>query len=305
MKNSKGFTLIELIVVIAIIGILAAVMMGTFSGGTDSARAARCMTNMRNLAAACQSYGMASSFYPAAGSIEYFKVDVSGGKRNMKEVYGEIKGWISWNSQGAYRNGPTSAKATSGWITSCYDQSDISRTYALTNGALWKYVSGSHEVYVCPHHSNVKKRLKPNWSYVMNAYFGWTARPGTDIYTEDDCPIHYYQDFKRADRFLLFAEIPFADIGTKSKETTSAGLQCDAVLQYKGLENSSQNETIGFNHRSGKTTFANVVFADGHTEKIIYPKNGLSEGEQQELTTWLCTGVDVSFDGKKYEKMTN
>ena len=304
MKRANGFTLIELIVVIAIIGILAAVMMGTFSGGSDSARAARCMTNMRNLAAACQSYGMATDFYPAAGSIEYFSIDASGGKRNLKESYHEIKGWISWNSQGAYRNNPTSPKATSGWITSCYDQNEVSRTYALTNGALWKYVSGSHEVYVCPHHRNVKSRLNPNWSYVMNAYFGWTARPGTDIYTEDDCPVHWYREFKRADRYLLFAEIPFANIGVQSQDSES-GLQCDAVLQYKDLDNCTANETIGFNHRSGQTVYANVVFADGHTEKIAYPKNGLSVGEQQDLTTWLCTGRDISFDGAKYEKMAN
>ena len=54
----KGFSLVELLVVIGIIGILAGVLMGVFSGGSDSARAARCLSNMKNLANACQTYGM-------------------------------------------------------------------------------------------------------------------------------------------------------------------------------------------------------------------------------------------------------
>ena len=38
MKPKKGFTLVELIVVIAVIGILAAVLIPTFTGATESAR---------------------------------------------------------------------------------------------------------------------------------------------------------------------------------------------------------------------------------------------------------------------------
>ena len=66
----KGFTLVELLVVIGILGILSAVLIGSFAGGTESARAVKCLTNMRNLATACQTYGMSYGFYPLAGSIE-------------------------------------------------------------------------------------------------------------------------------------------------------------------------------------------------------------------------------------------
>ncbi|EKE05254.1 MAG: hypothetical protein ACD_19C00380G0001, partial [uncultured bacterium] len=40
-KSTSGFTLIELMIVIAIIGILAVVVLGIFSGAQGSARDAR------------------------------------------------------------------------------------------------------------------------------------------------------------------------------------------------------------------------------------------------------------------------
>ena len=42
----KAFTIIELLVVIGIIGVLAGVLMTSFSGGTESARAAKCLTTV-------------------------------------------------------------------------------------------------------------------------------------------------------------------------------------------------------------------------------------------------------------------
>ena len=296
----KAFTLIEMLIVVAIIGILMGVLMGTFSGGTESARSARCLSNMRNLAAACQSAAMERGYYPPAGSVEQLSVSV-GRNRRGTSTYSEWPGWIGWNSQGVYANRPTQSRAQSSWYTSMYDSTDESRIYCLTNGVLWKYVSGNHDVYLCPSHVKAKKRLNPNWSYVMNAYFGWTARPGTDILSTGTDMCIQYGTLGRADRYLLFAEIPFAGIGVPAKESTT-GTDCDCILQYKGCPNCSANESIGFNHKVGKLTCANVVFADGHTEKLTYPKKGLSETELQELTQWLCTGIDVNFDGKRYDK---
>ena len=91
----KGFTLIELLVVVGIICILAGILLASFSGGTESARTAQCLTNMRNLATACQTYGMASGYYPGAGSYELFGIDESDGIRNAKKFYYDRPGWIS------------------------------------------------------------------------------------------------------------------------------------------------------------------------------------------------------------------
>ena len=54
VTNKKGFTLIELIVVIAIIAILAAVLIPRFAGFTESGRKSAAISNARNILVAVQ-----------------------------------------------------------------------------------------------------------------------------------------------------------------------------------------------------------------------------------------------------------
>ena len=297
----REFTQVELLVWEEIIGNLTTILVATFGTGTEAARATKCLTGMRNLANGVTSRAMDAGYYPLAGSVERFGIDESQGIKNVKEVYNEVPGWISWNSQQAYRSKPTSHISSSSWFISCYSQDKDARLYSLTNGTLWKYVSKNADVYVCPcHYRAMSKDLKPAWSYVMNARFGYD-----DTYGSGSKSQYFYGtrfgDLKRADRTLLFAEIPWAKSPTDPdpQYSTSSGIDFDCTLHYKDRD----KEIIGFNHKDGKRWVAHVVFADGHAEKLYQPIDGLDAEKVWELTKWLCTGKDVTFNGERYEEL--
>lgn len=301
----RAFSLVELLVVIGIIGILSGVVLGTFSGSTESARAARCLSNMRNLAAACQSAGLETGSYPPASSFEYCELKQQRDGDYAYEFF-EKKGWLSWYSEGSYQqeNGHAPTSSQAGSPVSMYNSDEAHRDFALTNGVIWKYTGKNRDVYLCPEHAKKMKPLNPFFSYVMNAKMCWDWKKGGGPLCDKDSlhtVLTTYGYLNRADRRLLFAEIPFQGIGCDAP--TDEGEMTDSVLQYLNCKECGTPEMIGFNHKSGKIYHAHVVFADGHVEKLVYPKGGLSEGELRDLTKWLCESTDYSFDGTAYEEL--
>jgi general secretion pathway protein G len=64
MKNQKGFTLIEIMVVVVILGILATIVLTNVMGREDEARINAAKTQIRNLEGALDGFKLDNGFYP-------------------------------------------------------------------------------------------------------------------------------------------------------------------------------------------------------------------------------------------------
>ena len=73
MKRPNGFTLVELLVVVGIIALLAALILPALSRARESARRATCMNNLRQLGLSFQMFAAESSGLLPPRGVPYFK----------------------------------------------------------------------------------------------------------------------------------------------------------------------------------------------------------------------------------------
>lgn len=65
MNNKKGFTLLEILVVVFILSLLAAIVAPQFMGRTEDAKIAQAKVQIRNFETALKLYKLDNGFYPS------------------------------------------------------------------------------------------------------------------------------------------------------------------------------------------------------------------------------------------------
>jgi prepilin-type N-terminal cleavage/methylation domain-containing protein len=314
-KNNKGFTLVELLVVISIIGILAAALTTQVTKARDVARAMRCKANLRNLAQAALNYGVDNGM-PFAGSYEVVPPPqrTSSGAGRKTNLH---KGWVDWTTENGeiekwpkdYSGGGPSFSGDGKMVAKAEGRAAL---MSVTNGVLWGYMGKDVSTYVCDAVKAMSSKMSNKKvdiyrTYVMNGYFG---------YNKDNMPtiqglagqyrpisLNDLSSGGNAGERVLFAELALdQEEGTKNTKIDGVlETRFDVYNTGRDTRRPYYKETIGFNHLVGKRYVSHLAYADGHVDVLNVALSELKPAQLKGLTYLLCNGKDVPGDSAKWK----
>ncbi len=296
-RKKVGFTLVELLVVMSIIGVLAAALVTQVSKMQETARAMKCKANLKNLATAAINYGVDHTILPWAGSHEHVYVNRT--SSGFVTKVGLRRGWVDWTTSGAtvelWPKDYSSGASFSGKGTMKTAMDGEAGFLSVTNGALWSYMGKDLSAYGCEaHKSRVKSesrtRTQIHRSYFMNSYFGYNKDYSPLSRSYRDVSVNALASRGSAANLLLFAELPVKQSGVDDELATDGVIETKIVgySDTKGVR-----EVIGFNHTVGRRAVAHVAYADGHVDVHHLPSNESSLDLLRGLTYFLCNGYDL------------
>ena len=321
-----GFTLVEMLVVIAIISIVASTAITAVKGAQRQARATKCQANLHALHKAVLAYYADHERFPPAGAYEFYMQEFIAAQ--LTKNYTEHRGWVNWvrkdsvisrrKSEGRlYGKGGTvsSSKAASyvfvGPGCGQYDYTGssgkagarqnvhLSRIYrSIDEGAIFKYTDKNFSVYCCEEFKN--KYPESMRSYAMNYLYG--SRRIRRQYDIQDHP-------GTAHRLAMFVELN-ATAGTKTGAVgQTAGDKGDAATPSNVFYNDStwdwdnENENIKSVPESIRKKIRHTLKGEnlqGGAYKKIYSCM-LQATDKQTLNTALVK-VFTQEDGNRYYK---
>lgn len=297
----KGFTLVELLIVIAIIALLFTASLRVFSTAKAAGHSARCQGNLKALWQGVQNYASETDGgnIPYAGSYDYHRIS-----HNRHECR---NGWVCWMPSGSSSGNadyyPNPMEAGNWKIGSVRQQSGTTKTltsldwlrHPVVGGKnsrnndekaigsiklsyFFKYVNEDLSIYSCPTFRSVVTDARR--SYVMNQWFGSRRNP-----LEQPRHLHMLGGMQ-ASRIMLFTEMPITagsatgdkngsnpynfDAGENQGEVWGAEHKSRALSQDGSFDCSRDDvkEVYGAIHRKSGRLYAHAIFLDGHIESL-------------------------------------
>jgi len=199
-RGGAGFTLMELLVVVAIIALLIGVLAPSLMGAKDQARAVLCLTNLRQMATAAETYAACQrGYYPVA---YWYSADLT-----------VSYGWDFTRRMGTTPGGPA--------IT-------------VEPGLLWQNAGSEMRVHQCPSYQGPSNSLAdPYTGYNYNtSYIGHGQRESIPAPAKTD-------DVKFPGRCALFGDGQYRDGANKfmrAPRSNPGDAQFSDTFRYAGTQ---------------------------------------------------------------------
>jgi len=270
ISNKKGFTLVELLVVISIIALLLAVMLPALSKAKEQARIIVCKSNLHN-------YVLASKMYLEANNQVFPNPAWSIYSRDSNTPQHPQK--CHWHDAGVEPDGP-----------------------------LWPYLAAKN-VHCCPTFAIVAKKIgphkcrqpngtllnppipvEPQITYAMNGYLSPGDSKTNLVKDHGDMQMTKSTSVKHPSEIIFWAEENLWPIHRSNGDKMDVGKAVldDTFFRPKISADSSYIATF---HKAPANKlndgFSNVLFVDGHVElKKAYNDKNLRNGGSDKSWTW-------------------
>lgn len=247
LSHRRGFSLVELLVVVSVIGVLVSLLLPAVQASREAARRTNCASNLRQLGIALHGYVSAND-----GKLPPRKVD------NDDRIADSIANPF---------NNPYRGKSRYWFGEVDENQPALTDRLSVENGTLTPFMEGNVQAYLCPNFAPSAVEPLRYGTMVTGFDYNSTLAPGTTYKWSDDwsslslvnrCFQNPVGRVSEAKRTIAFAESAIIDYQPPFQLRENLG----------GLELPVDNDpSIHFRHDGDR---ANVVFLDGHVE--AYPR---------------------------------